>query len=157
VRVGHAIGAGDDARARAAVRAAYICGVGFMIAPATVFLTMPHLLAAAFTADARVIAFASMLIPIAGVFQIFDGGQAVGAGVLRGAGDTTAPLFVMLGAYWIIGVPISAYLGFRTRLHAAGLWWGFVFSLAAVAVFLAVRIRVVFSRELRRVEVGRRG
>ncbi|MDB4874757.1 MAG: mdtK [Gemmatimonadetes bacterium] len=153
VRVGHAIGAGDDARAKDAVRAAYLCGVGFMILPAVVFLTAPHLLAAGFTNDTRVIAFASTLIPIAGVFQLFDGAQAVGAGVLRGAGDTTAPLYVMLAAYWVVGVPVSAYLGFHTAYGAAGLWWGFVVSLAAVAIFLFLRIRVVFGRELRRVHV----
>lgn len=146
VRVGHAIGAGDEHRARAAIGAAYLCGVGFMTMTAIAFLGAPRLLAHAFTADTRVVALAAVLIPIAGVFQVFDGGQAVGAGVLRGAGDTTAPLFVMLGAYWLLGVPVSAYLGFRTPLRAAGLWWGFVLSLAAVAIFLALRIRVVFGR-----------
>jgi MATE family multidrug resistance protein len=146
VRVGHAIGAGNHTRARQAMRAAYLCGVGFMIITAVGFLTMPSLLARAFSADARVIALAVTLIPIAGVFQVFDGGQAVGAGVLRGAGDTTAPLWVMLAAYWLIGVPVSAYLGFRTSLRATGLWWGFVISLGLVAIVLFVRIRVLFSR-----------
>ena len=65
-----------------------------------------------------VIALAAVLIPIAGVFQVFDGGQAVGAGVLRGAGDTTPPLLVMLASYWLVGVPVSAYLGFATDLRA---------------------------------------
>lgn len=155
VRVGYAIGAGDGARAKAAIRAAYISGVGFMTLTGILFLSMPRLLSHAFTGDARVVALASVLIPIAGVFQVFDGAQAVGAGVLRGAGDTTAPLIVMLASYWIVGVPVSAYLGFRTSLRAAGLWWGFVVSLAAVAIFLFLRIRVVFSRELRRVSVDR--
>jgi MATE family multidrug resistance protein len=155
VRVGHAIGAGDDARAKSAIRAAYISGVGFMTLTGILFLSIPRVLAHAFTGDGRVVALASVLIPIAGVFQVFDGAQAVGAGVLRGAGDTTAPLIVMLGAYWIVGVPVSAYLGFHTSLRAAGLWWGFVVSLAAVAIFLFLRIRVVFSRELRRVSVDR--
>ena len=153
VRVGHAIGARDDARARAAIRAGYVCGVGFMTLTGLTFLTLPRLLAHAFTSDTRVIALASVLIPIAGVFQVFDGGQAVGAGVLRGAGDTTAPLVTMLAAYWLVGVPVSAYLGFRTDLRAAGLWWGFVVSLAAVAVFLFLRIRVVFSRDPQRVRL----
>ena len=146
VRVGHAIGAGDEHRARAAIGAAYLCGVGFMAMTAIAFLGAPRVLAHAFTGDARVVTLAAVLIPIAGVFQVFDGGQAVGAGVLRGAGDTTAPLFVMLGAYWLLGVPVSAYLGFRTPMRAAGLWWGFVVSLAAVAIFLALRIRTVFGR-----------
>jgi MATE family multidrug resistance protein len=153
VRVGHAIGAADDARAREAIRAAYIAGVGFMTLTAILFLSIPRLLSEAFTGDARVVALASTLIPIAGVFQVFDGAQAVGSGVLRGAGDTTAPLLVMLAAYWVIGVPVSAYLGFHTHLRAAGLWWGFVFSLAAVAIFLFWRIQVVFGRTLRRVRV----
>jgi Na+-driven multidrug efflux pump len=59
----------------------------------------------------------------------------------------------MLAAYWLVGVPVSAYLGFRTDLRAAGLWWGFVVSLAAVAIFLFLRIRVVFARDVERVTV----
>ena len=157
VRVGHAIGAGDEARARAAVRAAYICGVGFMTLTAAAFLSMPHLLSSMFTRDIEVATLASLLLPIAGVFQVFDGAQAVGAGVLRGAGDTTAPLYVMLASYWIVGVPVSAYLGFRTNLGAAGLWWGFVVSLAAVAIVLLLRIRTVFGRGLTRVRVENAG
>jgi MATE family multidrug resistance protein len=153
VRVGHAIGAGDTGRARAAIRAAYAAGVGFMTLTALVFLGAPALLARAFTTDHAVIGVAATLIPIAGFFQVFDGGQAVGAGVLRGAGDTTAPLVVMLTGYWLIGVPVSAYLGFRTSLGAAGLWWGFVISLAAVAIFLNLRIRRLFARALERVAV----
>jgi MATE family multidrug resistance protein len=151
IRVGRAIGARNEAGARAAIRAAYICGLGFMTLTGIVFVTLPHLLARAFTTDLRVAALAAALIPIAGLFQIFDGAQAVGAGVLRGAGDTAAPMVGMLGAYWILGVPVGAYLGFHTALGAPGLWWGFVVSLAAVAVFLLVRIRIVLRRGLARI------
>jgi MATE family, multidrug efflux pump len=153
VRVGHAIGAGDEARVRAAVRAAYLCGTGFMVCTAVGFLVFPTPLARAFTQDRAVWTIAATLIPIAGIFQVFDGAQAVGAGVLRGIGDTTAPLVVMLAAYWLIGVPVSAYLGFRTDMGPPGLWWGFVFSLAAVAIFLYLRIRVLFRRSVRRVAI----
>jgi MATE family multidrug resistance protein len=100
-----------------------------------------------------VLALAATLLPIAGVFQVFDGAQAVGAGVLRGAGDTTVPLYAMLAAYWVIGVPVSALLGFRTSLGPAGLWWGFVVSLAAVAIVLFFRIRYVFRRGVQRVSL----
>jgi MATE family multidrug resistance protein len=149
VRGGRAIGRGDDEHAKAAIRAAYVCGVGFMTCTAVAFLSLSHLLAAAFTKDASVAALAAMLLPIAGLFQVFDGAQAVGAGVLRGAGDTTVPLYAMLAAYWIIGVPVSALLGFKTSLGPAGLWWGFVVSLAAVAIVLFLRIRFVFGRGVR--------
>jgi len=60
----------------------------------------------------------------------------------------------MLTGYWLIGVPVSAYLGFRTSLGPAGLWWGFVISLAAVAAFLNLRIRRVFARDVERVLVA---
>lgn len=153
VRVGRAVGAHDAARARGAARAAYACGVGFMMLTALLFLGLPRALAAAFTVDRRVIAVADVLIPIAGVFQVFDGAQAVGAGVLRGLGDTRAPMVAMLAGYWLIGLPVSIALGLHTSLRAAGLWWGFVASLSAVAVFLLLRVRTLFRRELRRVAI----
>ncbi len=124
-----------------------------MTCTAVAFLSLPHLLAAAFTKDVAVAALAATLLPIAGLFQVFDGAQAVGAGVLRGAGDTTVPLYAMLAAYWIVGVPVSALLGFRTSLGPAGLWWGFVVSLAAVAIVLFFRIRYVFRRGVQRVSI----
>ena len=73
--------------------------------------------------------------------------------MLRGLGDTKAPLLGMIGGYWLVGLPVSLYLGFYTPLRAAGLWWGFVASLGLVAVFLFVRMRILFRRELRRVLV----
>jgi MATE family multidrug resistance protein len=152
VRVGYAVGAGDALRARRAARAALACGMGFMTFTALVFLSMPGGLARLFTGDAGVVRIASLLIPVAGVFQVFDGAQAVGAGVLRGLGDTTAPLVAMLAGYWLIGLPVSVWLGFHTSLGAAGLWWGFVASLGVVAIFLLLRIRALFQKDLRRIE-----
>jgi multidrug resistance protein, MATE family len=154
VRVGYAIGARDLQRARRAARAALSCGVGFMAFTALVFLLLPAPLARLFTEDTEAVRVAILLIPVAGVFQVFDGAQAVGAGVLRGIGDTRAPLIAMLAGYWVIGLPVSVFLGFRTDLRATGLWWGFVFSLGAVAMFLFIRMRVLFGRELKRIEVG---
>src|SRR2546421_436330 len=92
VRVGRAVGAGDQERAKQAARAAFVCGMGFMSFTALVFLGVPRLLASLFTSDMAVIAVAGMLIPVAGVFQIFDGAQAVGGGVLGGPGDTRGRL-----------------------------------------------------------------
>ena len=153
VRVGRAIGAHDQRRATLAARAAFVCGLGFMSMTALLFLLAPRFLATLFTTEAPVIAIAGILIPVAGVFQIFDGAQAVGAGVLRGLGDTRAPLIGMIAGYWLIGLPVSLLLGFHTSLRAAGLWWGFVASLSIVAIFLAWRIQVLFRREIRRVVI----
>jgi MATE family multidrug resistance protein len=154
VRVGRAVGAGDAVGARAAAHAAYVCGVGFMCLTALAFLFLPRQLAAMMTSDPAVIAIAAALIPVAGVFQVFDGGQAVGAGVLRGLGDTRVPLVSMLGGYWLLGLPVSAWLGFGTGMREVGLWSGFVVSLGVVALFLLLRIRVLLRRDLRRVALA---
>lgn len=150
VRVGHAIGASDPARARRAARVAYVIGAAFMTSTAIVFLTFARPLAELYTSDASVVAIAAVLIPIAGIFQVFDGSQAVGAGVLRGLGDTKVPLIAMLGGYWLIGIPVSIGLGFRSGLGPVGLWWGFVAGLAAVALFLLLRVRFMFRRTVGR-------
>ena len=153
VRVGHAIGAGDMPRARAAARAALLCGAGFMAGAAVLMLAFPVAIARIYTIDGAVVALAASLIPIAGVFQVFDGVQAVSAGILRGAGDTRAPLLVNLGGFWLVGIPVSAALAFWWHLGALGLWWGLVAGLAAVALFLALRVMAVLRREVRRVHV----
>jgi multidrug resistance protein, MATE family len=153
VRVGHAIGARDPARARLAARVAFLCGVAFMTCTAIIFLTVPERLAQLFSTDALVVDIASLLIPVAGVFQIFDGIQAVGAGVLRGIGDTRAPLIAMLFGYWAIGLPTSLYLGFRTGAGPVGLWWGFVAGLASVALFLSLRAATLLRGDLTRIRI----
>ena len=151
VLVGQAVGRGDAAGARQASRAALVCGVAFMTASAVVMLLIPDILAGVYTSQADVLATAVLLIPIAGVFQIFDGIQVVAVGILRGIGDTRAPVVVNLLGFWMLGVPLSLYLGFRTPLAAAGLWWGLVAGLVAVAVFLLLRVRARLSRSLHRI------
>jgi MATE family multidrug resistance protein len=132
---------------------AFLCGVGFMSLTALLFLSVPEWLARLFTSDVAVIGIASLLIPVAGVFQVFDGIQAVAAGVLRGIGDTQAPLVAMLAGYWLIGLPVSLYLGFRTSAGPTGLWWGFVAGLSSVALFLSLRVAALFRGELRRLHM----
>ncbi len=150
VRVGHAAGAGDTEGARESARAALVCGAGFMLVMGIVLLVIPRLIAGWYTTDAPVIALAAALIPIAGVFQVFDGIQAVSAGILRGLGDTRAPFLINLGGFWLAGMPVSIFLGFRTPLGAAGLWWGFVAGLGAVAGMLLLRTRGRLRRGVRR-------
>ena len=153
VRVGHAIGAEDAPRSRHAARLSYALGAGFMCTTAALFLFFPEPLARMFTDDAALVAIAASLIPIAGFFQVFDGMQAVGAGVLRGLGDTRVPLVAMLSGYWLIGIPIGLTMAYHTPLGPRGLWWGFVAGLAAVAVFLLWRVRTLFRRGVTRVQV----
>jgi MATE family multidrug resistance protein len=154
VRVGQAIGAGDSDGARRAAAASLLIGAGFMSLMAALFIGAPRLLATAYTSVEEVVVLAALLIPVAGYFQIFDGLQVVSAGVLRGAGDTRAPLVVNIVGFWFIGLPTSLLLGFRLGFGPQGLWWGFVAGLGAVAVFLLARIAWRFHGDISRVEVG---
>jgi MATE family multidrug resistance protein len=151
VLVGQAIGAGDEARARRSAIAGIVIGTSFMCASALAFRLFPSALARTYTGDAMVIALAATLIPIAGVFQVFDGIQAVAAGVLRGIGDTHAPAIINVVGFWLIGLPVSWVLAFRMGGGAVGLWWGIVVGLAAVATILMARVRVRLARSMRRV------
>jgi MATE family multidrug resistance protein len=153
VLVGRAIGRGDAPAARAAARTALVCGIAFMSTTALLFLGFAEALARLYTSDATVVALAASLIPLAGIFQVFDGTQVVSAGVLRGAGDTRAPMVIGLVGFWLVGIPISLLLGIHGDFGPRGLWWGLVGGLAAVAVILLGRVRHKFGRELRRVAI----
>jgi len=153
VMVGHAIGAGDEAQARRSAIAGIMSGTAFMVLSALAFRLFPGALARAYTGDATVVALAATLIPIAGVFQVFDGVQAVAAGVLRGIGDTHAPAIINVVGLWLIGLPVSWWLAFREGGGAVGLWWGIVVGLGAVALILLARVRVRLGRTMRRIVI----
>ena len=153
VRVGQEIGRGDPPAARRAAGAALVAGGVLMVMTAVLFLAAPDLLGRAFTNDAGVVRVAALLLPIAGVFQIFDGLQAVAAGALRGAGDTRGPLLANLLGFWSFGLPLSLLFTFRLDLGPAGLWWGLAAGLGAVAVLLLLRVRIRLAGEPGRVRV----
>ena len=153
VLVGQAVGRGDPEGTRGAARAAFACGVGFMAMTGAIFLSLPEALARLYSRDLGVIGVASTLIPIAGVFQIFDGIQVVASGVLRGLGDTRAPMVANLLGYWLVGIPVSVYLGFVANLGPPGLWWGLVLGLGLVGTSLLLRVRARLARRQVRVVI----
>jgi MATE family, multidrug efflux pump len=148
--VGHAVGRGDAEAARREASAALACGVGFMSVTAVVLVSFAPWLARAFTPDQGIIAVAATLIPIAGVFQVFDGIQGVSSGILRGAGDTRIPMWSNLAGYFLAGLPLGAWLCFSLGWGARGIWWGLVAGLAAVAALLGWRVHVIVGGALRR-------
>ena len=141
VRVGHAIGRMKIARATPADVAAagwsgIGCGAAVMLVAAAFFLAIPAQIARLFTPNPGVIAAAVPLLLISAGFQFFDGVQINASGALRGAGNTTAPLFVQLFCYWVLGMTLGGWLGFHQKMGAAGLWWGLLIALTAAAVML---------------------
>ncbi len=155
VLVGHSVGRADAAGARSSARAALLCGAGFMSCTALAFLTGPGFFARLYTADAGVVAVAATLLPLAGVFQVFDGLQVVAGGILRGLGETRVAMLVNILGYWLLGLPVSWLLGIRAGWGPIGLWWGLVLGLAVVATVLLVRVRIALGRQQARVVIDR--
>ncbi len=153
VRVGQAIGAGNDEGARRAAYSGLLIGVSFMTMAAAAFIFAPRLLASAYTSVEEVLLLASLFLPIAGFFQVFDGIQVVSAGALRGAGDTRAPMLVNIVGFWFIGLPISLFLAFKMDFGPEGLWWGVVAGLGSVAAFLVTRVAWKFRQGFARIDV----
>jgi MATE family multidrug resistance protein len=119
-----------------------------MSCTALVLLFLPYWVARAMTDDAEILALAVPLLRVAACFQLFDGLQGVGAGVLRGAGETRFTFLANMVAYWVVGLPLIFLLTSRLELGVLGLWWGFVASLAVVAACLVWRFLRVSSREI---------
>lgn len=153
VLVGQAVGRADPSAARRAALAALIIGVGFMSLSALVMLAVPRAIAHVYTAQSEVIGIAAVLIPIAGLFQVFDGIQVVSIGILRGVGDTRAPMIINVLGFWLLGLPVSWLLGLRLGQGPEGLWWGLTLGLVLVALFLAVRVRQRLQGDLSRIIV----
>ena len=153
VFVGRAVGARDEPAVRRYAVAGLVCGVGFMCVAAAVFLLFPFGLAELYSRDQEVIALAAGLIPIAGLFQVFDGTQVVSAGILRGIGDTRFPMIAAALGFWLVGLPLSLLLGFGARLGAEGLWWGSLVALMMVAALLLYRVRMRLRQSMERVVI----
>jgi MATE family multidrug resistance protein len=146
-RVGNAVGRGDAAEARLAAKVSLAMGGLVMSVSALSFALAPRLLARIYTGDLEVIAMAAALLPIAALFQVFDGIQAVGCGVLRGVADTRAAAIINLVGYWVLGLPVGLYLGFPLQWGPRGLWWGLTWGLMVVAGLLTLRIRRRFAHD----------
>ena len=107
-----------------------------MLVFATVFMTGGAFLARGFSADPAVIALAAQLLAVAALFQLFDGGQVVGSGILRGLTDVKVPTVITFVAYWLVSLPVAYLLAFRTNYGPVGIWTGLASGLFCAAVLL---------------------
>lgn len=148
VRVGWAVGARDQEGARRAGLTAFGAGAAFMSVAALAFLSFPGAIARTMTDDPAVVAAAVPLLRVAAIFQISDGVQGVGAGVLRGVGETRFTFLANVIGHWALGFPAALLLGFTLGMGVTGLWWGFVLGLSSVAAALLARFLRIASREI---------
>jgi MATE family multidrug resistance protein len=136
VRVGQAIGRRNPPAARDAGNTAILLGAAFMSLMSVVLIVFPRAIARFYTDDEVVIHSAVALLAAGAAFQLFDGLQTVATGAMRGLGDTRTPMLCHFSAYWLLGVPLGAYLCFRRHWGALGLWVGLSFSLIIIGSLL---------------------
>jgi multidrug resistance protein, MATE family len=155
VRVGNQKGLQDYNKLRIVARSIFLLVVLVEIVFAILFVALhqilPHFFlnndAATIVADnEKVIAIASSLLLVAAVFQISDGIQVVVLGALRGIQDVKIPTVITFVSYWLIGFPISFYLGLYTDLKAIGIWIGLLAGLSAAALFLYLRFNYLTNK-----------
>jgi len=96
--------------------------------------------------NSEVIMLASQLLLVAAFFQISDGIQVVVLGALRGLQDVKIPTLITFIAYWLIGFPISYYLGLHTSLESTGIWIGLLIGLSASAIMLYIRFNYLTKK-----------
>lgn len=138
-RVGNLVGA--ELPWRKSAWTAIGLGAAIMTVPATLFAVIPGALARLYTADEAAIGLAVTLLPLAGAFQLFDGTQGVAFAVLRGHGDVLVPALANIVAYWVVGLPVGAWLAFGLAAGPRGIWIGLVAGLVVVAALLLERVR----------------
>jgi multidrug resistance protein, MATE family len=155
-RVGNLVGAGMPAAARRSATLALGLGAGVMVVSAVLFMALREQLPRLYTDDVEVIAVAATILPIAAAFQIFDGTQAVGGGVLRGLGATRPAAAFNFVGYYVVALPLAVLVAEAGGMGLQGLWWGLSVGVAGVAAALVwwIRRRAVFERSP--VEPGRR-
>jgi multidrug resistance protein, MATE family len=144
VRVGIAHGARDLDGITRAGWTAFGLAVSFMATMSMVMMTAPRLLIGVFVdvddpANAAVVQTAASFLICAAVFQVADGAQGVGAGMLRGLQDTRVPMLYAAFGYWGVGMSLSLLFGFKVGLGGLGIWIGLVVALVVVACAMMQR------------------
>jgi len=143
VRVGLALGRKDEAGVARAGWTAWVLGLLFMATMALVMWGIPRQLITLFLEDAPanavVIGLAVSFLRVAAAFQLVDGAQVIGAGMLRGLHDTRWPLLFALVGYWVVGLGIGSWLAFAADWKGVGIWVGLASGLAVVAALMLAR------------------
>ncbi|HWK98414.1 MAG TPA: MATE family efflux transporter [Parapedobacter sp.] len=146
IKTGNNFGQRNFFRLRRFAISSYHIVLLFMGISALLFALLNQYLPWIFTKDTVVIGIAAQLLVIAGLFQLFDGTQVVGLGILRGVGDVNVPTLITFIAYWIVGLPVAYLLGIVLDFGVLGIWYGLTLGLLTSSALLYIRYRKVISR-----------
>ena len=155
IRVANQKGLNDYKKLRIVAMSIFLLAIILEIAFALIFVVFHKHLPALFVdmnnvkdlvKNTEVVTIAAQLLLVAAVFQISDGIQVVVLGALRGLQDVKIPMYMTFISYWIIGFPVSIYLGLYTELKAAGIWIGLLAGLTSAAIFLYIRFNYLTKK-----------
>lgn len=155
IRVGNQMGRKDYPELRRIAGSIFLMTALLMIVFAILFALGRHILPTVYldvddalnlADNTEVLTIASQLLLVAALFQISDGVQVVVLGALRGLQDVRIPTVITFIAYWLIGFPVSYYLGLHTPLGSTGIWIGLLAALTASSIMLYLRFRHMTAR-----------
>lgn len=148
IRVGNGVGSENIIETRRSGFSALILTVSMMSFFALMFILFNNFFPLLYIKDNSVVSIASSLLIIAAFFQIFDGSQAVGLGMLRGLMDVRIPTIITFIAYWILMIPSGYILGFKMQLGIQGIWFGYILGLAFSAILLNFRFHIISKQKI---------
>lgn len=140
VRAGEASGAGRPDRLGGIVLSGWLLVFAYSAIGAVILVLAGPTISGWFVENRGVISISAALLVIVGIFQVFDGIQVISAGMLRGMHDTRIPAVISFVAYWIVGIPVAAFLAISRGWGATGIWWGLACGLAVACAALAPRL-----------------
>lgn len=146
IRVGQAVGQGSKYKIIRAGTVSLVLSVAFMSIACFIFLTFNQALVHLYIRDEAVVSLAATLVVIGGFFQLSDGIQVVGLGILRGIEDVNVPTMIALFAYWVIGLPLGYLLAFIFGMHVQGIWLGLLAGLTVSAFMLTYRFYTLTAK-----------
>jgi MATE family multidrug resistance protein len=139
IRTSNAYGREDWPKIKSIGKSTLYVALLYGIFCAIFFMLLRHQLPKLFTQNEDVQILAALLLLIAGIFQISDSTQAIGAGLLRGIKDVKIPTVLIGIAYWVVGIPVGYLFAYQFRMGAAGMWLGLILGLTFASVFLQTR------------------
>ncbi|MGL4319645.1 MAG: MATE family efflux transporter [Paracoccaceae bacterium] len=144
LRAGRADGAGDARGLRDGAKAALALSFAVGLVGIVLFVLIPAPLIGLFLdasqpEAAAVIAYGTVLLAVAALFQMVDAGQVMAMGLLRGLRDTRVPMVIAAISDWVIGIPCGWFLGLHLGLGGGGVWGGLVIGLLVAAIALMWR------------------
>lgn len=141
IKSGNHFGAEQWQALRSSAIASYHMVLVMMGTTALIFMLGCRLLPLMYISDPQVVDIAAHLLIIAAFFQLFDGTQVVGLGILRGLGDVRVPTVITLLAYWGLGLPIGYFFGIHLNFGIQGIWWGLLIGLLTASILLFFRFQ----------------